>query len=402
MTQKQIAEKLFECARKLGNSQDKKINFIKLPSIINNLAKEISLKVYKPSRFHVFIVLDPKLREIFAPAFKDRLAQQWLISLIEPTINKQFIDDNFANRKQKGTHAAIKRAQYFMRKKDNTYYCQIDIQSFFPSIDRIVLLSIWEKWFLKLKYDSQTLLQINYMATQIIMQSPISPYPIISGKAELLSAIPKNKSLFYAKESIGLPIGSLSSQFFSNLYLNELDQYVKHKLKIKSYLRYVDDMMILGEDKKELICKKNEIDLFLHKNLHLSLHPNKTVLQGVKQGANFLGAIIFPHHTYARERQVKSLKVKIKFFNKLINGDKLTIIDIPVGGVWKKYMNEEKCKLGNQSIKRKILSSINSYYGLFIHSKSYSLRKKIYFSMGELKEEIIPSDMNFSKFIALK
>ena len=132
------------------------------------------------------------------------------------------------------------------------------------------------------------------------------------------------------------------------------------------------------------------------------MHPNKTVLQGVKQGANFLGAIIFPHHTYPRERQVKSLKVKIKFFNKLINGDKLTIIDIPVGGVWKKYMNEEKCKLGNQSIKRKILSSINSYYGLFIHSKSYSLRKKIYFSIGELKEEIIPSSMNFTKFIALK
>ena len=279
MTQKQIAEKLFECARKLGNSQDKKINFVKLPSIINSLAKDITLKSYNPGRFHVFIVLDPKLREIFAPAFRDRLAQQWLISLIEPTINKQFIDDNFANRKQKGTHAAIKRAQHFMRKKDNTYYCQIDIQSFFPSIDRIILLSIWEKWFLKLRYDSQTLLQIDYVAKQIIMQSPIVPYPIVSGKAELLSAIPKNKSLFYAKESIGLPIGSLSSQFFSNLYLNELDQYVKHKLKIKSYLRYVDDMMILGKDKKELICKKNEIDLFLHKNLHLSLHPNKTVLQ---------------------------------------------------------------------------------------------------------------------------
>ena len=86
MTQKQIAEKLFECARKLGNSQDKKINFVKLPSIINSLAKDITLKSYNPGRFHVFIVLDPKLREIFAPAFRDRLAQQWLISLIEPTI----------------------------------------------------------------------------------------------------------------------------------------------------------------------------------------------------------------------------------------------------------------------------------------------------------------------------
>jgi RNA-directed DNA polymerase len=343
MTQQQISQKLFELAGKLGSSQDKKINFIKLPSIINNLAKDIALKVYKPSRFHVFVVLDPKLREIFAPAFRDRLAQQWLISLIEPTINKQFIDDNFANRKEKGTHAAIERVQHFMRKKDNTYYCQIDIQSFFPSIDRTILFNIWKKWFLKLRYDSQTLLQINYMATQIIMQSPIDPYPIISGKAELLTAIPKNKSLFYTKESLGLPIGSLASQFFSNLYLNELDQYVKHKLKIKSYLRYVDDMMILGKDKKELIYQKNEINLFLHKNLHLSLHPNKTVLQRVKQGANFLGAIIFPHHTYPRERQIKSLKVKIKFFNKVIKGNKLTTVDIPIGGIWDKYINKGEC-----------------------------------------------------------
>ena len=122
MTQQQIATELFESARKLGNSNDKRSNFIKLPTIINSLSKDIATLKYKPSGFHVFVVLDPKLREIFAPSFRDRLAQQWLISLIEPTIDKQFIDDNFANRKRKGTHAAIKRAQHFMRKKDNTFF----------------------------------------------------------------------------------------------------------------------------------------------------------------------------------------------------------------------------------------------------------------------------------------
>ena len=402
MTQKQIAEKLFECARKLGNSQDKKINFVKLPSIINSLAKDITLKSYNPGRFHVFIVLDPKLREIFAPAFRDRLAQQWLISLIEPTINKQFIDDNFANRKQKGTHAAIKRAQHFMRKKDNTHYCQLDIQSFFPSIDRGVLLNLWKKWFMKLSYDEETLMQINHVATQIIIQSPTTPYPIISGRAELLSSVPKNKSLFYAKKGIGLPIGSLSSQFFSNLYLNELDQYVKHKLKIKSYLRYVDDMMIFGNNPKELIGLKNEINLFLIQNLHLSLHPNKTILQRVNQGANFLGAIIFPHHTYPRERQIKSLRVKVNFFNKLLDPTNIVLKDIPTGGVWEKYMSRGKCVLSVEAIKRKILSTINSYYGLFIHSKSYTLRKKLFFSMGRVGDNIIPSNMNFTKFCCFK
>lgn len=402
MTQQQIATELFESARKLGNSNDKRSNFIKLPTIINSLSKDIATLKYKPSGFHVFVVLDPKLREIFAPSFRDRLAQQWLISLIEPTIDKQFIDDNFANRKRKGTHAAIKRAQHFMRKKDNTHYCQLDIQSFFPSIDRGVLLNLWKKWFMKLSYDKETLMQINHVATQIIIQSPTTPYPIISGRAELLSSVPKNKSLFYAKKGIGLPIGSLSSQFFCNLYLNELDQYVKHKLKIKSYLRYVDDMMIFGNNPKELIGLKNEINLFLIQNLHLSLHPNKTILQRVNQGANFLGAIIFPHHTYPRERQIKSLRVKVNFFNKLLDPTNIVLKDIPTGGVWEKYMSRGKCVLSVEAIKRKILSTINSYYGLFIHSKSYTLRKKLFFSMGRVGDNIIPSNMNFTKFCCFK
>ena len=304
--------------------------------------------------------------------------------------------------KRKGTHAAIKRAQHFMRKKDNTHYCQLDIQSFFPSIDRGVLLNLWKKWFMKLSYDEETLMQINHVATQIIIQSPTTPYPIISGRAELLSSVPKNKSLFYAKKGIGLPIGSLSSQFFSNLYLNELDQYVKHKLKIKSYLRYVDDMMIFGNNPKELIGLKNEINLFLIQNLHLSLHPNKTILQRVNQGANFLGAIIFPHHTYPRERQIKSLRVKVNFFNKLLDPTNIVLKDIPTGGVWEKYMSRGKCVLSVEAIKRKILSTINSYYGLFIHSKSYTLRKKLFFSMGRVGDNIIPSNMNFTKFCCFK
>jgi len=224
---------------------------MQLPTIVNELVEDIATLKYKPSGFRVFVVVDPKLREIFAPAFRDRLAQQWLVSLIEPDIDKQFIDDSFANRKEKGTHVAIKRVQYFMRKKNNTHYCRIDVQSFFPTIDRRVLFELWKKWLSKLSYDKETLLQIDHVATGIIRQSPIDPKPVVSGRRELLSSIPLHKSLFYAKEGVGLPIGSLSSQFFSNLYLNELDQYAKHTLKIKSYLRYVDDVMILGNDPKE-------------------------------------------------------------------------------------------------------------------------------------------------------
>lgn len=161
-------------------------------------------------------------------------------------------------------------------------------------------------------------------------------------------------------------------------------------------------MMIFGNNPKELIGLKNEINLFLIQNLHLSLHPNKTILQRVNQGANFLGAIIFPHHTYPRERQIKSLRVKVNFFNKLLDPTNIVLKDIPTGGVWEKYMSRGKCVLSVEAIKRKILSTINSYYGLFIHSKSYTLRKKLFFSMGRVGDNIIPSNMNFTKFCCFK
>jgi len=393
MTQLQIAEELYGCARKLGNSRDKKNNLIKLPSIINDLARDIAVSKYKPSGFRVFVVVDPKLREIFAPAFRDRLAQQWLVGLIEPTIDKQFINDSFANRKEKGTHAAIKRLQHFMRQEANTHYCQIDVKSFFPTIDRTILLGLWKRWFTKLSFDAQTLFQLDYVATQIIMQSPIDPRPIISGRRDLLSSIPPHKSLFYAKEGIGLPIGSLSSQFFSNLYLNELDQYIKHTLKIKSYLRYVDDMMILGNNTQKLIRQKDKIDEFLRNQLHLSLHPHKTITQRVDQGSDFLGAIVFPHHSYVRQRQVRSFRAKVDFFNRLLDPLKPPLRNTPTGGAWGKCVSQRECyTIHHTTLKRQILATLNSYYGLFAHAKSYTIRQKLFSTMGKMSETIIPAN----------
>ena len=180
------------------------------------------------------------------------------------------------------------------------------------------------------------------------------------------------------------------------------DVHARFCESLKGKFLWATRLMILGNNPKELIRLKNEINLFLIQNLHLSLHPNKTILQRVNQGANFLGAIIFPHHSYPRERQIKSFRVKVNFFNKLLDPTNLVLKDIPTGGVWEKHINREKCVLSVEAIKRKILSTINSYYGLFIHSKSYTLRKKLFFSMGKLGDNIIPSNMNFTKFCCFK
>lgn len=123
MTQLQIAEMLYGCVRNLGNSRDKKSYFLKLPALIHQLSHDIFHRRYAPSVFRVFVVVDPKLREIFSPAFRDRLAQQWMVAMIEPTIDKTFIDDSYANRKGKGTHKAIERLGHFMRKPSNSHYC---------------------------------------------------------------------------------------------------------------------------------------------------------------------------------------------------------------------------------------------------------------------------------------
>lgn len=401
MTQSQIGEILYGCVRNLGNSRDKKSYFLKLPSLIHQLSHDIFHRRYTPSAFRVFVVVDPKLREIFSPAFRDRLAQQWLVGMIEPTIDKTFIDDSYANRKGKGTHKAIERLGHFMRKPSNTHYCQMDVRSFFTSIDRTILLGLWKQRLKSLDFDAETLAQIDHVATMIITQSPTALKPHISGRHDLLSSIPSHKSLFHAPTDTGLPIGSLSSQFFSNLYLNELDRYAKHSLRLKSYVRYVDDIIILGDDPKKLIDIKNTMDSFLREKLSLSLHPNKTIVQRVNQGADFLGAVVFPHHRYVRARQVRAFRAKVDFFNALLDPARPKLRNLPMSGAWGRRVSEgEIAQIPMRHLQRMMIATLNSYFGLFTHSKSFSLRRTLFNSMGRL--DVVPANHELTYFCCFK
>jgi RNA-directed DNA polymerase len=252
MTPNEIACQLFSCAAKAGNSEHKRAQFINLPDIVLQQANAIAEERYQPQPFTVFAVTDPKLREIFAPHFTDRLAQQWLVSHIEPWWNKHFIDDSYANRKNKGVQTAINRLQHFMRQPGHRWYCKLDIRAFFASIDRKVLLQLWYNTLPKLPYNIKTRNQLNQVTLAILQQNPTEPAPFRSGHRHLLAKIPPHKSLYHARPGIGMPIGSLTSQFFANVYLNELDQFIKHTLKIKGFLRYVDDFIILGDNPQTL------------------------------------------------------------------------------------------------------------------------------------------------------
>ncbi|MBW6441577.1 RNA-directed DNA polymerase [Patescibacteria group bacterium] len=174
--------------------------------------------------------------------------------------------------------------------------------------------------------------------------------------------------MFYTPKDKGLPIGNLTSQIFANVYLNEIDQYIKRTLKVKNYIRYVDDMILLSDSKEELLRLRKEINNFLINNLKLELHKNKDKLGSVKEGINFLGYIVRPNYILSRRRVVSNLKNKLYFFNKgyLLSSNNQKQIALPLP---KKISSEELDK---------ILATINSYYGHFLHAHTYRLRRDLY------------------------
>jgi hypothetical protein len=401
MTETEIASQLYACVNQAGNSIDKRRYMIEISAIVSTLARDIHEESYQPGRMTAFAVQDPKLREIFAPGFRDRLAQQWLVSVSGPSIERAWIDDCFSNRIGKGTHSAIRRLQHFMRMPSHSHYCQMDIRSFFTSINRHILLAQWKAEQIRLPYPEQTLRQLDAVAQKIILQNPIFPKPALSGNIALLKQIPPHKSLFHSLPNIGLPIGSLSSQFFSNVYLNPLDQYVKHQLKIRGYLRYVDDIIILGTEPKKLLEQMRQINQFLKEHLQLQLHPDKTVLQRVDQGANFLGFIVFPHYRYVRERTLRALRSRIYFFNYLFDPVRFPHGSKPHRGTWPQWLALHQLApplSPSPVVLKRMLATLNSYYGQLVHADTYHLRRKIYNEMlGPIKRYFLPTDANYGQ-----
>ena len=395
-----IARELFACAAAAGNSEHKRAHFIGLPALVLDLAAQIAHGRYRPQPFTVFAVTDPKLREIFAPAFADRLVQQWLVRHIEPWWDARFIDDSYANRKGRGTQAAIARLQQFMRQPGHRYYCKLDIRAFFPSIDRHRLLALWRAHLPRLPFAAQLRTRLDQVASAILVQSPIDPPPHESGNRILLARIPPHKSLYHAPPGVGLPIGSLTSQFFANVYLNELDQFVKHSLKVRAYLRYVDDFVLLGDDSATLNRQRLAVEAFLHERLGLALHPDKTVLQRCTQGIDFLGSIVYPGHRLTRQRSVRAFRRRLAWFKALVADMPGPVTPLAPMGTWRRWLANHAAfdapGVPSRALLERMLSTLNSYYGVFKHAHTYHLRKHLYHAeLGPLKRFFLPDGPSY-------
>ncbi len=290
-------ETAFNLARKGKTLKPYVIEFEqKLKENLLKLRIELLLQTYQPQALKMFILRDPKTRKISKSNFRDRVVHHAICNIIEPVFDKQFIYDSFANRLRKGTLNAIKRFDTFKRKvsQNNTIRCYVlkaDIQSYFDTVNHDLLLKILSKRI----HDKRIMWLI-----RVILDNHQS-------KA-------KNK---------GIPLGNLTSQFFANVYLDELDKFVKHKLRIKYYIRYVDDFVILHQSRKMLYKYKEKINHFLRDKIDLKLHPEKSQVLKLEKGIGFLGFRVFYHHKILVKKNMRKFENKIQKMKRLYQDNKI-------------------------------------------------------------------------------
>lgn len=270
---------------------------------ILSLHADLANKTYVHGSYHAFKVNDPKPRDIHKATVRDRVLHRAIYRILYPYFDKKFIHDSYSCRNGKGTHRAMNRFRDFFRKvsENNTKTCYVlkcDVRKFFASIEHNILIDILKK------HISDE--NIVWLLRQVVssFHSPAT-FTMNTFRSEDV-----HSELFL----IGLPLGNLTSQLFANVYLNELDQFVKYVLKIKYYIRYADDFVFFSTDKKYLDNLIPIIQQFLTKKLKLELRPDKVFIKTVASGVDFLGWVHFSDHrilrTATRRKMVKKVSRK--------------------------------------------------------------------------------------------
>lgn len=297
---------------------------IDLENNIINLINKIKNGSYKLGKYHTFFVYEPKKREIKSLPYIDRVVHQWYVEeFIKPYFLPRFITTTYACIDDRGTHSAVNCAQKYLRlaKQNfgNDYWIlKCDIKKFFYSIDQQILFDILKKYI-----SDKKLLEFSKL--------------LIFDNEE--------------KNGIGIPIGNYTSQFFANIYLNELDKYAKYTLKQKYYLRYMDDFLFIVKTKEDAKIIKAKVEDFIHNNLKLELN-HKSRYYPAHFGINFCGFRIFETHRLVRKSCKKKINKNIKNWNKLWENNKLDYNQMQM--------------------------SINSWLGHVKHANSYKLTQKIF------------------------
>lgn len=343
----EVFQAYYDCKRTKRNSESARRYEISFESNLVDLYQRLIDRTYKPAKSSFFVILEPKIREVWAAEFEDRIVHHILYNRFYDRFVNSFIYDSYACIPNKGTLRASERLQKFIRSASENhskpcYYLKCDIANFFMAINKDILYDIicrkvgndWWKWL-----------------THIIIYHDPTENFVCKSPRNKIDMVPKNKSLFRTPKNTGLPIGNLSSQFFGNIYLNELDQYVKHQLKVKHYIRYADDIVMLDQNPKLLNHNYEAMCNFVEENLLIKFHPNKKQMNLIDKGVDFVGYIIKPHSKYLRRRTISNLHNKA---------------------------NENNTN--NQ-----LVPLINSYFGMMRHADCFNERKRFVVTFKERK-----------------
>ncbi|MES2126687.1 MAG: RNA-directed DNA polymerase [Pseudomonadota bacterium] len=297
----------FDCRRNKRNSESALVFEQDLERNLIKLRDELADGTYCPGRSICFVVTRPKAREVWAADFRDRIVHHLLYNKISPRFYASFIADSCACIPGRGTMYAAQRLEAKIRSITQNWsrpawYLKCDLANFFVAID---------------KHDVQALLAPRIrepwwraLASTILFHDPRLDFEL-RGNPALLERVPPHKRLVNQPGHLGLPIGNLSSQFFANVYLDALDQHVKHTIKARYYIRYVDDFILLHESPQWLNKAHDDIAQFLPRELHARLNPSKTILQPVDRGVDFVGHVIKPWRSSTRRRTVHAAVSRI-------------------------------------------------------------------------------------------
>ncbi|OGH21140.1 MAG: hypothetical protein A3J18_00470 [Candidatus Levybacteria bacterium RIFCSPLOWO2_02_FULL_40_18] len=287
-------------------------------------------KTYQHGKYEEFFVNDPKRRHIHKACVSDRVLHHLLYKYLYSVFDKSFIYDSYSCRLDKGTHKGVERLELFARKvsKNYTRNCfalKLDIKKFFANVDHKILFEL-----LKKRIEDEDILWL--------LKEVIQSFSVEQGRGK------------------GIPLGNLTSQIFANIYLNELDQFIKQSLRVKYYLRYADDFLILESNRSRLLDWYTSIPVFLEENLKLRLNPGKIIMRRLSWGVDFLGYVILPHYVLPRT------KTKKRMFRKI--SDKLD--EYKTGRISDFSLNQ----------------TIQSYLGYLKHAKSYKTGQAIKLLQG--------------------
>jgi RNA-directed DNA polymerase len=332
-------ENLFISWREFRIGKNKKSDVLlferNLEDNIWELYESLRNKTYFHLPYESFFIHDPKVRHIHKASVRDRVLHHAIVKILNPIFEQTFISDSFSCRIDKGTHRGVKKFVSFARQVSRNFsepcwVLKCDVKKFFASVDQNTLLEILFR-------------RIHDLDVRWLLKEIISSFQ---------SEITQNQS-----QPKGIPIGNLTSQLFANIYLNELDQFMKHALKEHCYVRYADDFVVLHTHRDHCSKLAEPISEFLSSRLKLELHPRKIILRKFSQGVDFLGYLCFPHYCIPRPKTEKRIYKKLRGKAILVRDGKLPF--------------------------NSFYQSVQSYFGILSHSDSYDLsedlRNQIFF-----------------------